>query len=119
MPARPGASPAAEPASALSHVWVSDKPERPVDFPSLMALSDSFFGRIFVVLGTIVPIGTVSITTYFHADADDLAAHGSGPLLGAADAKIFTKSYFDQTAELWSRSGRLLATSHQIVYYRA
>jgi acyl-CoA thioesterase len=119
MPQRLGTTPNAEPASALSHVWVNDAPARPVDFLSLTALADTFFGRIFHVLGAMVPIGTVSMTTYFHADAADLAAHGSAPLLGAADAKVFNKGYSDQTVDLWSRAGRLLATSHQIVYFRA
>lgn len=119
MPQRLGQTPNAEPASALSHVWVNDAPSRPLDFLSLTALADTFFGRIFHVLGALVPIGTVSMTTYFHGDADELAAHGSGPLLGAADAKVFNKGYSDQTVDLWSRPGRLLATSHQVVYFRA
>ena len=118
-PSRLGSTPSTEPVSALSHVWVNDAPPRPLDFQSLTALSDTFFGRIFHVRRAMIPIGTVSMTTYFHVDADDLAAHGSGPLLGVADAKVFAKGYFDQAAELWSRSRRLLATSHQIVYYRA
>lgn len=119
MPQRLGTTPSAEPASALSHVWVNDAPARPLDFLSLTALADTFFGRIFHVRAAMVPIGTVSVTTYFHADAGDLAANGDAPLLGVADAKIFSKGYSDQTVDLWSRAGRLLATSHQIVYFRA
>jgi acyl-CoA thioesterase len=119
MPTRLAATPSAESASALSHVWVNDLPLRPLDFLSLTALADTFFGRIFHVRGAMVPIGTVAMTTYFHADAADLAAQGREPLLGIADAKIFNKGYSDQTVDLWSRAGRLLATSHQIVYFRA
>jgi len=119
LPQRPGATPNAQPASALSQVWVNDKPARPLDFLSLMALCDTSFGRIFLVRGTMLPIGTVSMTTYFHAGADDLAANGDAPLLAVADANIFNKGYSDQTVDLWTRDGRLLATSHQIVYFRA
>ncbi len=118
-PKPPSPTPNAGAADALTHVWVNDCPARPLDFLSLAALADTFFGRIFHVLGSFVPIGTVSITTYFHADAGDLATVGDAPLLGAADASVFNKGYFDQKAELWSRAGRLLATSHQIVYFRA
>jgi acyl-CoA thioesterase len=117
-PQPPLPEPAAEPRDALTHVWVNDRPSRALDFPSLAAISDSFFGRIFHVRGAFVPIGTVSMTTYFHADAAEVAAVGSEPLLGVADASVFNKGYFDQKAELWSRAGRLLATSHQIVYFR-
>ena len=100
-------------------MWVNDKPARPLDVLSLTAIADTFFGRIIHVRGAMLPIGTVSMTTYFHGGADELAAHGSGPLLGAADAKVFNKGYSDQTVDLWSRAGRLLATSHQVVYFRA
>ncbi len=119
MPRRLGPTPNAEPASARSQVWISERRPRPLDFLSLLAFADTFFGRIFHVRGAMFPIGSVSMTTYFHADADDLAAVGDAPVLGEADAKVFTKGFSDQTGDLWSRDGRLLATSHQIVYFRA
>jgi acyl-CoA thioesterase len=119
IPKRLGTTPNQEPASALSQVWINDKPNRPIDFTSLLALSDTFFGRIFVVRGEMLPIGTVSMTTYFHVGAEELAAHGEAPVLGVADANVFNRGYFDQTAELWSQSGCILATSQQIVYFRA
>ena len=67
---------------------------------SLMSMSDAFFGRIFHVRRELVPFGTVSLTTYFHADADDLAAEDISRVLAVADAKIFNKSYGDQNGEL-------------------
>ena len=86
---------------------------------SLMSMSDAFFGRVFHAARAMVPFGTVSLTTYFHADAEDLAAEGTARLLAVADAKIFHKSYGDQNGELWSPSGRLLATTTQIAYFKA
>ena len=118
MPQRPAAEPRDEPGSALSHVWISETTPRPLDFLSLLAFSDTFFGRIFHVRGTIQTIGTVSMTTYFHADENDLAAVGPTPVFGVADAHVFNKGYFDQTGQLWAGDGRLLATSQQIVYFR-
>lgn len=107
------------PGSAYSRMWLSDTQPRPIDFLSLLSMSDSFFARIFHVLGAIVPIGTVSMTTVFHADSADLAAENTTAVLGAADANIFHKSFSDQTGELWSPSGRLLATTSQVVYFKA
>ncbi|MGO9007188.1 MAG: acyl-CoA thioesterase [Beijerinckiaceae bacterium] len=107
-----------EPGSAVSRCWIRDVPPRPLDFLSLAALSDTFFGRIFHVRGTMLPFGTVSLTTYFHADAADLARQGDGPILAVADASVFHKSYCDQKGELWSQHGQLLATCHQIAYFR-
>lgn len=100
-------------------MWLSDTTPRRIDFLSLLSMSDTFFARIFHVRGTIVPIGTVSMTTVFHADAADLAADDTTMVLGAADANIFHKSFSDQTGELWSPSGRLLATTSQVVYFKA
>lgn len=114
-----GATPHNVPASAYSRMWLSDTLPRRIDCLSLLAMSDSFFGRIFHVLGAIVPIGTVSMTTVFHADSEDLAAENTTMVLGAADANIFHKSFSDQTGELWSPGGRLLATTSQVVYFKA
>lgn len=116
---RYGKTPNDVPAGAYSRMWLSDTLPRQIDFLSLLSMSDSFFARIFHVLGTIVPIGTVSMTTVFHADAADLAAENTTVVLGAADANIFHKSFSDQTGELWSPNGRLLATTSQVVYFKA
>jgi Thioesterase-like superfamily len=93
--------------------------ERILTIPVAAGFADTFFGRIFHVRGAMFPIGTLSMTTYFHADADDLAAVGVAPVFSTADSRIFTKGFSGQTGDLWSRDGRLLATSHQIVYFRA
>lgn len=101
-----------------SRLWVRDQPPRPLDFLSLAALSDVFFPRLFVRRPKWVPIGTVALTTYFHADLAQLSAQGSAPLLGIARAQHFGNGFFDQSAELWSADGALLAASHQVVYFK-
>ena len=40
-------------------------------------------------------------------------------MLGVADANIFHKSFSDQTGQLWSPDGRLLATTTQTCYFKA
>lgn len=107
------------PASAFSKLWIGDRVPRTIDALSLVAMSDAFFGRIFHALGRLVPFGTVSLTTYFHTSMEDLASEDITRLLAVADAKIFHKSYGDQHGELWSPSGRLLATTTQIAYFKA
>ncbi|MBV9890166.1 MAG: thioesterase family protein [Rhizobacter sp.] len=101
-----------------SVLWLQDEEPRKLDFVSLLAMSDAFFGRLFQVIGRIPPFGTVSMTTYFHAAADELAAQGCAPLAAVADARVFHRSFGDQTAELYGSSGQLLATSVQIAYFR-
>lgn len=101
-----------------TRLWLRDNPPRPLDFASLTALSDVFFPRIWRRRAKPVPIGTVSMTIYFHAGAAQLQATGSGYLLGQAQAQAFRNGYFDQTAQLWNEAGELLVTTHQVVYYK-
>jgi acyl-coenzyme A thioesterase PaaI-like protein len=104
--------------TSLSRLWVRDYPARPLDFASLSALSDIFFPRVFIRRSTLVPVGTVSMTVYFHADAAQLADTGTGYLLGQVKGQAFRNGYFDHTGQLWNEAGVLLVTTHQIVYYK-
>jgi acyl-CoA thioesterase len=114
-----GSGPAGAMLDARSKLWISDRIPRKIDALSLMAMSDAFFGRIFHARQELVPVGTVSLATYFHASSADLAHENITCVLGVADAKIFHRSYGDQNGELWSPSGRLLATTTQIAYFKA
>ena len=107
------------PASASSTQWISDRVPRKIDMLSLMSMSDAFFARVLHARNEVVPLGTVSMTTYFHTSAEDLAAEDITRVLATADAKTFHKSYGDQNGELWSPNGRLLATTTQITYFKA
>ena len=115
---RPAKPPAAAPFESLQRLpppdagWIERYDLR------FAALTDIFFGRIIHVRKRMVPFGTVTLTSYFHATEADLAELASTPVLGTADARIFDRGFHDQSAELWSADGRLLATSHQLVYYR-
>lgn len=104
--------------ASRTRLWIRDDPPRPLDFASLAAIADNFMPRIFVRRRRPVPAGTVSITTYFHADAALLDAQADRFLLGSAHGLNFRGGYFDQSAEVWSDGGDLLASSHQLVYYR-
>jgi hypothetical protein len=65
------------------------------------------------------PAGTISLTTHFHADTALLSSQGTNHVLGIARASKFGLGYHDQSAEIWSDQQQLLATSHQVVYYKA
>ena len=105
-------------ASSMCRLWVSDEPPRPLSFTSLAALSDVFYPRIWLRRAKRVAAGTVTMTTYFHASAAQLAQVGSGYLLAQAQSQDFRHGFFDQSAQLWSEAGALLATSTQLVYYK-
>lgn len=103
---------------AHSRLWLRDEPPRPLDFAALTALCDAFFPRIYLRRRRLVPIGTVSMTVYFHADAALLAEQGPQHVLADVRGHVYRNGYFDQSAELWSAAGSPLATTTQVVYYR-
>jgi acyl-CoA thioesterase len=105
-------------ASSTTTLWVRDRAGRPVDYPALAALCDIFFPRVFLRRGGFVAAGTISLTTYFHADQQQLETLGDDFVLGTAYANRFTRGYFDQSAQVWTRAGGLLASTHQIVYFK-
>ena len=104
--------------ASLSQVWVRDAPPRPLDFCSLAAMADIFYPRVYLRRALAVPAGTVSMTVYFHADGAALQQSGTQFLLGQAQAQAFRNGFFDHSAQLWNEAGVLLATTHQIVYFK-
>ena len=108
----------AERDDSRSRLWVRDDPPRALDAAALTALADVFFPRIWRRRARPVPVGTVSMTVYYHADAALLAGAGDGWLLAQAQGQAFRGGFHDQTAQLWRRDGALLATTHQVVYFK-
>lgn len=104
--------------SSTTTLWARDKAQRPIDYPALAALADVFYPRVFLRRGAVMPAGTISLTTYFLADGHQLDALGGDYVLATAHAHRFSGGYFDQSAQIWSRDGVLLATTHQIVYFK-
>lgn len=103
---------------SLTRLWVRDEPTRPLDSTSLAAMCDVFYPRIWLRRGQLTPAGTVTLTSYFHVGEAELAAASGGFLLAEARGVRYFNGYFDQSAQLWSEAGVLLATSQQLVYFK-
>lgn len=103
---------------SLSHSWVRDDPPRPLDHAALASICDVFFPRIFMHRPTFVPIGTVSMNIYFHAGSEELARHGDAPVKAVAHGQVCDGGFFDHQGQIWSGDHELLATTHQIVWYK-
>ncbi len=103
---------------SLTQVWLRDAMRRPLDFASLAAVSDAFYPRLFLRRARFVPVGTVSMTIYFHAQVEQIAQTGGEFVLGQARGQHFQNGFFDQTAQLWNSAGDMLATTHQTVYFK-
>ncbi len=104
--------------ASLTQLWIRDEPARPLDFSSLVAMADGFFPRVWLRRALLVPAGTVSLTVYFHAGPEQLLETGTGFLLAQARGQGYCNGFFDQAGQLWNERGTLLATTHQLVYYK-
>jgi hypothetical protein len=102
----------------VSQLWINDDPPRPLDFASLTAICDTFVPRIFLRRPRFVPIATVSMNVYFHVDAERLARYGTEPVLAVAEGQVFHEGFFDHEGQIWGSDRHLLATTHQIMWYK-
>lgn len=103
--------------SMHSLTWIREADGRPLDFVSLAALVDTCFPRIYYRIAAPTPFSTVSMTSYFHATAAELAEIGSDFILVEAGGKRAGGGFSDQHADFWSADGRLLAVSQQVAWY--
>lgn len=103
--------------TTVSTYWLRHSIERQWDYPSLGAAADTFFPRIYIRAGAGVPAGTVTMTLYFHASPDEVAALGPD-VLCTAEASRFHNGLGDQTGRLWSADGNLLVSAHQMIYFK-
>ena len=104
--------------NSQTRVWLADEPRRPLDYLSLAALADCFILRLIQIRGQMEPIGTVTLTTHFIATPEDLAAQGSDHILGVVDMNRAQDQFHDQTMQLFSTDGKILASGTQLVWYR-
>lgn len=103
----------------LSSAWVRMAGGRALDPQALVTLADTPAPRLFHVMDRPDPIATVTMTVYLHATPEDYAAVGDDYLLVETNAARGGRGFFDQFARMWSRDGRLMATTQQVVWYRA
>lgn len=104
--------------NSQTRVWLADEPRRPLDYLSLAALADCFFLRLIHIRGTMEPMGTVTLTTHFIATPEDLATQGRNHILGVVDMNRAQNQFHDQTMQLFSTDGKILASGTQLVWYR-
>jgi acyl-CoA thioesterase len=102
-----------------STAWVRIDPLRQLDVTAMVALADTPTPRLFFEIDQPETISTVSMTVYVHATAEDFAAAGNDYLLLETDGARGHRGFYDQHARIWSRDGRMLATTQQIVWYKS
>lgn len=99
-------------------IWVKDVSGRALDHLHLVYLADQYAPRSFFWGVGLRPSATITMSVYFHATPEEIAAVGTEYLLNEAVGTRGESSTSGQQARLWSRDGILLATSEQLCWYR-
>jgi acyl-CoA thioesterase len=98
--------------------WVRELSGRAVDQLQLAYLSDHRAPRSWFWSDGPRLSATLTLSVYFHATAQELAAVGDDDLLSEAFGTRGAQSTSEEHLRLWSRQGALLATSVQMAWYR-
>jgi acyl-CoA thioesterase len=98
--------------------WLRDANGRPLDHLLIAYLADQYAPRSFFWGVGFRPSATLTLSVYFHATHDELAAVGTDFILNEAVGTRGFESTSGQQARLWSRDGSLLATTEQLAWYR-
>ena len=101
-----------------STMWVRDVSRRPMDHLKLAYFADQYAPRSFFFTGGPGPSATISMSVYFHATDDEIAAVGDDYILNEATGTRAEHSTSGQQANLWRRDGLLLLTTEQLCWYR-
>ena len=97
--------------------WVRSR-RGPFDKALLGMVTDNSPPRAMYALGMGIMSTTLTLTTYLHATAEELAQVGDDFILIEYDGRVGGGGASDEHSRYWSRDGRLLATSEQLAWYR-
>jgi len=100
-----------------SLAWVRSR-RGPLTKALLGMITDNSPPRTFYALGPTVMSTTLSLTVYLHATAEEIAEVGDDFVLIEYEGRVGGHGASDERSSYWSRSGKLLATSEQLAWYR-
>ena len=106
-----------QPSSRSLH-WSRELSGRAIDHAQLAYLSDSYAPRIYYKSKALRPSSTTTMSVYFFATQEQLAALGDDYVLIEAVGTRAEQGTIGSQARLWSRAGALLATSEQLCRYK-
>lgn len=101
-----------------SLTWVRESSGRHIDAVQLAYLSDVYAPRAFHISEGPRPSSTLTMSTYFLATADELAACRDDFILSEAEGTRIKHSLVGSRSRLWSRQGVLLATTEQLCWFK-
>jgi hypothetical protein len=112
-----GAEPFNQP-TTRSIAWLRESGDRPVDALLLVYMSDVGWPRCWALGASPRPSSTITLSTYIHATAQEIAACDNDHILSDMVATRIEHSTVGSRANLWSAHGTLLATTEQLCWFR-
>ena len=100
-----------------SLAWVRSRRGR-LDKALLGMVTDNSAPRAMYALGPTIRTTTLTLTAYLHATAEELAEIGDDYILVECEGRVGGGGASDERSSYWSRTGKLLATSEQLAWYR-
>jgi acyl-CoA thioesterase len=98
--------------------WIRERSGHPIDHVLLAYLSDAYPPRILMRSKGMRPSSTLTLSAYFYASAEELAAIGGDFILSEAIGTRAAGSIVGAQLNMWNRSGALLATSEQLCWFK-
>jgi acyl-CoA thioesterase len=90
--------------------WLRFHDERPLDAAALVALCDAWFPAVFTMVTEPLALPTLELTVHLRGRLPRPA----GWTLGRYGTRLARDGFLEETAELFSRDGELLAESRQL-----
>lgn len=95
---------------ALTGGWMELRDDSaPIDFERQVALSDMWWPAVFGATKEFVGAPTLELTCHFRSSVAP-----TGPVLGRFRTRTVAEGFLDETAELWTQDGTLLAEAKQM-----
>jgi acyl-CoA thioesterase len=104
--------------SSRSITWVRETSGRTIDRVQLAYLADAYAPRILFKSKGPRLSTTITMSVYFHATDDELRALGDDLVLTDCVGTRAEHGTIGSKASLWSRGGKLLATTEQLCWFK-
>jgi len=101
-----------------SSQWIRERSGHPIDHVLLAYFSDCYAPRIFLRGNSFRPSSTVTLSVYFYASPEELAASANDYFLLEAVGTRAESSVVGAQLRIWNQSGALLATSEQLCWFK-
>ena len=102
----------------LTKSWIRLKDGRPNDVKSLLLFADSPMPRTFFTTDSVRVGSTVSFSFYMLVPQLEIQSSEGDWFLVETNSDSVQYGSYEQTVRLWSSVGQLIATSHQMAFFR-